>query len=804
MSVSGFKINGATEKYNFPDLDNISVTTQHIADEAVTDSKLASSGIKANLEKLREAFVKSGTRLYSSNADGGYGLATGFYAENGQTNMTNTNYVRTYKNTYYNRGIVYAEAPNGYEIKAFIWRNGDLLSYTSYGSDALVVLEKNDTLAFNFKKSVLAEITESDKAFIRANLKLYSSEKAADYIAPEYDEDQTYNLGELVMHGQRLYECKQEITTSEPWNGEHWKAVTVSSLVQNSGISLDWGEVEYDAQSIAAMPSVYSGKGVRIDVGETIDNAYKYNDINIKNVIVSIPKNSKTVTYRSYHTGSNYGCFFLDQNDRIINGYANRGKANAMVTLSIPAKAVDFFYAYYAESTEPYIVFNSQTMSDFENNELGLHTKPDSIGVVNAIKRARQITDIKWSPAYTIPRTSSTGNLYFEDSFIAEKEYCGIPYSDTLLDMSRIVGITVPFDTFVSSLSNSQTVEGVESEYSTYAGSYYGCSCTGLTSYALDLPYTYSMNYSSIDGMNLLFPLISNGVRHSLSELKLCDIIQISGHCAIITDLFYSDSGELEYIEVSEQTRGGNFNKDILGSAYGGKARRFTLNIDEFFDQFGKYNIMRYNYVNNVTYTPNKFSPVDEGNRLAVPMFPVVPYYGEKSTLNSSATCKLIIAATGYTHLIVTKNGEAWNENGTNEPYSIENATYKDILCDSDEAIYTAYLATYQNGDIQYRTVPCTWYVKGNPQVTASVSGTSVSFVVKTTLEEFIPWFANVKHTDTTKGTSKMIFGNYDYEYSNGYHTYTFSVPFTGTTPTTYLLGMRSDTFGTIYLNDSI
>lgn len=47
-------------------------------------------------------------------------------------------------------------------------------------------------------------------------------------IAPEYDETQTYAVGDLVIYRSVLYRCTTAITTPEDWTAAHWSAVTVA------------------------------------------------------------------------------------------------------------------------------------------------------------------------------------------------------------------------------------------------------------------------------------------------------------------------------------------------------------------------------------------------------------------------------------------------------------------------------------------------------------------------------------------------------------------------------------------------
>lgn len=585
----------------------------------------------------------------------------------------------------------------------------------------------------------------------------------------------------------------------------------IGQTVEQIEFSVFGGNIEHNKAAVTAMPAVNDGKQFRIDIGKTLATARKISNALIENRIVDIPQNTYSVSFKAYHSDTNYGSLFLDASGVIIDGYANHEASGTVVTVNVPRNAVQFVYSFSTAFDDFDVVFYGEGVKPETQilPPIGLHTVPESIGVLNAIKRARQLTDIKWTPNMNIPRTSllwgGSEHQYFEDQFTAGKEYEGIPYGDYLTDYDPVIGVSRPIDVFATSVCNEDTAVGQASEYGRYHACYYGCACTGLTSYALGLPYTYSTYYGNIEGMVTQFKLIEGGVRHSLATLKLCDVVQMSGHCALITDIIYADDGSIEYIEISEESRDGNINKNVIGGPYGGKARRFTMTPDEFFTYYADFYIMRYAYIDGVTYKASPYVPMpDEGNRIRLLNLPVLPYYGNKCMLAGSAVCKLLISSTGYTHLIVKKNGTAWNENGTTDPYSVTNLEEISITCDSDEAVYTAFLATYDNGTIKYKTDPCEWYVKGTITVTATASASEVEFTVKTVRAELLPWFANIKRTDTVRGYNHMIFDDYAVEYSSGYYTYTFSVSFTGETPTGYIIGLKSDDYGAVYITGSI
>ena len=207
---------------------------------------------------------------------------------------------------------------------------------------------------------------------------------------------------------------------------------------------------------------------------------------------------------------------------------------------------------------------------------LGLHVVPENRGVLNAIKRARQQTDIKWTPCDDIPRGFlETGDTYSSSHFeylgIYKKgiEYTGLPYSE-----AHYLANEYSIDAFVTSAANPRSVMILESAGtpSNYA-CYYGTVCTNLTSYALNIPTVNSNNWTKIDGISTV-GLLSNVTP---KNLDLCDILQIDGHCAIITDIISDENDNVILIEVSEATRQGN-----IPPLSGFFVERFFSKIDSF------------------------------------------------------------------------------------------------------------------------------------------------------------------------------------------------------------------------------
>lgn len=514
-----------------------------------------------------------------------------------------------------------------------------------------------------------------------------------------------------------------------------------------------------------------------------------------------------------YYVGLWNGSSFVKPNDPIFLTTANNPNDEYYYYLSVkknddtninPATICDkFIYTYDT-------INNLESEIDNEVYPLGLHTKPESEGVVNAIRRARQVTDIKWTPAATLYRANVVTNvmrmaqhLSFQDQFTQGVEYEGIPYGDTT-DMSRQIAVSRPLDVFATSVCNADTVMCSETEYHEKYATYYYNACSGLVCYALNIPTVYAASFINVDGLIEMYNLIIENVRRPLEDLKLCDILRTTSHVAMITDIIKDKNGKVVLIEVSEQTRFGGTNNAVKGAPYGGKARRLTFTPDEFFEWFGSFKVYRYMKLDEIPYKSCPYVPmVDENQRIVEPNFPIVPYLGNRCLVEGTREVTLVISGENYTHVVVKKNGSPWNQDGTTDAYTISGDTLT-ITCDDENAEYSAYLATYQNGSVYYYTIACEWFVSRGTTVSATISGGKVNFTVSTNNNLFVPWFSNIKYNKSTDGYNHMISSDYTHTQSGGNHVYTFSHTIDEGTPTVYDVGMWSDKYGLVELKGTI
>lgn len=360
-----------------------------------------------------------------------------------------------------------------------------------------------------------------------------------------------------------------------------------------------------------------------------------------------------------------------------------------------------------------------------------VHVTPDSVGMLNVIKRARQLTDIKWTPAVDLPRVNFvTGDAYgfgagaFNDIFLQNKEYMGIPYSTTETGVpaqygyTRMhVGFEVPIETFVTAINNPHSVVSLESQISDNgnAACVYGLTCTSFISYAYGLSeYHDTSTIKSVPGMRELDALVNGDVRFDPTDLKLCDMLLRSGrHGVLVTDIIKDYDGSVQYVEVSELAEGGGYQySPNSGTLYGGAAKRRLWSVEDFYTYFASFVVYRYDRLSAVTYTPCKYVPIESSGIIPESSYlPCIPYMGDKFRYKVGHIYNSTLLTEGdyFTHIRVLKDGIGFNVNGTEDYYSIGDGGITEIGF-TEIGEYKATPCWQSGSDWKYGK-SCTWSV---------------------------------------------------------------------------------------------
>lgn len=432
-------------------------------------------------------------------------------------------------------------------------------------------------------------------------------------------------------------------------------------------------------------------------------------------------------------TYGNFGVCLYDKDGNAIEGRCvtsmpkrqsdDDERRQVWIQMYIPDNAKYFRTTYWSESTReelPVIPEFTYSLTDIPNEYKPVtHELPVDTYMQNAIRRARQLTDVKWTPRVNIPRYSrvNSGAVPFLDWFYADHEYIGIPYSgagddethwSTIKDWGYThnwVGQHIPIESFVTAARYPNSIMGEKAGQSaaSYDSSPFGDVCTALVNYAVDGP-------TPLRGITNFFNTSDNAFKTNnelisdmdMNDISIGDFLYTQAHVVIITDLLRDLSGNVTHIEIAEETTVGNGNNSILGSKFGGVARRKMHEVNAFKSKWGGYTLYRRATFYGISYTPSNYVDTgNEGDRELVVDYPCIPYLGNGAIYKVGYihNSKICIGATGFTSLVVTKDGEAF---GT---FDVTGLTEVSVGF-SDIGNYEAYLT-----DGTTTTMSCNWSV---------------------------------------------------------------------------------------------
>ena len=286
------------------------------------------------------------------------------------------------------------------------------------------------------------------------------------------------------------------------------------------------------------------------------------------------------------------------------------------------------------------------------------YDKPTSLGVENALKRARQLADIRWTPVETMPsgliRTTTVGKKYLDTFLSPWRERQGIPYSSVRIH-EKYVGYNVSFETFVTAMANPRSVMYTKPQHGLGRSmfSYYGTVCSAYASYVCGLPFR--LTCSQWIGTPGVTPVDTT----ELENLQLCDLVlDPKSHVAVVTGIQRDVDGKVHLITVSES-------ETPVCSTNVFTAQGFRKHWLE-----RGYSIYRYAGVHDVTYTPDPFIPVEGDPPMEAPFInpSLLPDYGNKANYMLGETVELDVMEEGWSeirvfgpeeHVLAVEDGKA-------------------------------------------------------------------------------------------------------------------------------------------------
>lgn len=205
------------------------------------------------------------------------------------------------------------------------------------------------------------------------------------------------------------------------------------------------------------------------------------------------------------------------------------------------------------------------------------------VGKMNAIKKARQMTDIRYSPLNPIK--------YNMGEYSPGRSVKGIIYS-SVKEIGTYVGNNVSFHTFMTAIHNPRSkIYTDQIDQPPYHGlnckAYYGTVCSDFVSYALGLwPTFYSHDFPTSE-------LMQKVDHSSIDNLQVADVLWKKGHVGIITGIEYDINGAVSAIEVSEAIQYGCRRHEVSKLQFPSFMRTSFTNIFRYTELF-----------KNTSYTP--------------------------------------------------------------------------------------------------------------------------------------------------------------------------------------------------------
>ena len=270
-----------------------------------------------------------------------------------------------------------------------------------------------------------------------------------------------------------------------------------------------------------------------------------------------------------------------------------------------------------------------------------------SEGMKNVLRRAAQLSEIRWTPVRPLPaivsdaQSGSKPHLFLP----AWRPRRGVGYSAVRYD-EKYVGSNVPLYTYLTALSDPQSVMYTRPLLgrNVLGAAFYGCVCSQFVSYAFDLPFQIDCSqWPELPGIREICP-------EPLEELRLCDVLNDpKRHTALITGISRTEDGAVARITVSEATPPAV------------RVTTFTaLEFREFWLAKGEYQVLRFDDLDRVGYTPDPCIPLLGDPEMPAPFInrEIMPDYGDRANYALGEPVAFHVPGDRYSRVTVRQVGE--------------------------------------------------------------------------------------------------------------------------------------------------
>lgn len=270
---------------------------------------------------------------------------------------------------------------------------------------------------------------------------------------------------------------------------------------------------------------------------------------------------------------------------------------------------------------------------------------PTNKGMQNALLRAAQLADIRWTPIKPFPIIFSSGNSpethkSFLKPFLPQT---GLNYSAVGFTNEKHLGVNVSIETFMTALANPRSKLYTQPIFEKHrlSAAFYGTVCSEFASYVLGFPFQIDCGQLSVmEEMEHIDP-------NPLENLQLCDLLnEPKTHTAVITGIDRDKNGKVVSITVTESTPPQIRTKVFLPQEF----------VSYWLEN--EYEILRYKKLDKVTYTPTPWVYLEGDPELKrpVPNSVILPNCGDKANYRLGETVTLCVFDPKYTAIKLERN----------------------------------------------------------------------------------------------------------------------------------------------------
>lgn len=273
-------------------------------------------------------------------------------------------------------------------------------------------------------------------------------------------------------------------------------------------------------------------------------------------------------------------------------------------------------------------------------------------GVECALRKARQLADLKWTPLLSVP--SCYG------SYSRNQVRSGAPYSLAYMTNTQI-GTQVSLHTFMTALQNpfsvlyTEDLGGGSYDGPVDSSAYYGTTCSNSVLYVLGIeaPY-YARMFAGIPGMK-------KTADQTPGSVEPCDVLGRQDHVMMVYGVDRDEAGNLRGVQLFETTRVDQKDSWIR-----------ELDYEAFEALWKKYSLVRYQYQyldRNTDYQMSVFVPLGDEPTLEYHYnYALCPTLGDRCSYPEGSDVRMAVYTDSYPEIYLYKDGEFFRKVNAKSP----------------------------------------------------------------------------------------------------------------------------------------